>query len=44
MKTKFETIPYTVEQVWAAAATAHRINGGYVKYDVQADAEKGTMA
>ena len=27
-------MPYTSEQVWTAAATAQRINGEYVKYDV----------
>lgn len=43
-KRKFETFNYTVAQVWAAAVAANRINGGYVKYDVQADPEKGTPA
>lgn len=27
-------MPYTAEQVWTAAATAQRINGDYIKYDV----------
>ena len=35
---------YTADQVWAAIATAHRINGGYIKFDIMANTETGEPA
>lgn len=33
MAKHYPTVNYTADQVWAAVAAAHRINGGYSKYD-----------